>query len=210
MASNSPGDVSNEMIKAQTAGLGFRVKSGWAAVVVLTDTADSLQLSDVSRIDLCDPRLPETRQPYHAAMGKLETDSTKVNQRERVVRRVSHQALTTLLKGYRQNGFRIMRAAIVVGSQIDPANIANPHIRAHALEGRLFRSVVTEILQDHEIRTEVLLERDAYPSVAARLKQSSDDVKRVIQDLGRSVPAKGPPWRAEQKLAALAALFALR
>jgi hypothetical protein len=69
MASNSPGDVSNEMIKAQTAGLGFRVKSGWAAVVVLTDTADSLQLSDVSRIDLCDPRLPETRQPYHAAMG---------------------------------------------------------------------------------------------------------------------------------------------
>ena len=25
------------MIKAQTAGLGFRVKSGWAAVVLLTD-----------------------------------------------------------------------------------------------------------------------------------------------------------------------------
>jgi len=98
----------------------------------------------------------------------------------------------------------------VVGSQIDPAKIANPHIRAHALEGRLFRSAVAETLQDHEIRTEVLLERDAYPSVAARLKQSSDDVKRVIQDLGRSAPAKGGPWRADQKLAALAALFALR
>jgi hypothetical protein len=38
------------MTKAQTAGLGFRVKSGWAAVVVLTDTAHSLHLSDVSRI----------------------------------------------------------------------------------------------------------------------------------------------------------------
>jgi hypothetical protein len=74
----------------------------------------------------------------------------------------------------------------------------------------LFRSAVAEALQDHEIRTEVLLERDAYPSVAARLKQSSDNVKRAIQDLGRSAPAKGGPWRAEQKLAALAALFALR
>ena len=82
--------------------------------------------------------------------------------------------------------------------------------RAHALEGRLFRSAVERPLQDHEIRTEVLLERDAYASVAARLKQSSDDVKRAIQDLGRSAPAKVGPWRAEQKLAALAALLVLR
>jgi hypothetical protein len=210
MASDGPSDLQNAVIKTQTAALGFRVKSGWAAVVLLTDTAHSLQLSDVSRIELCDPRLPETQQPYHAAMGKLETDPTKLNQRERVVRSISQQSLARLLKDYRQKGFRIMRAALVVGSQIDPANIANPHIRAHALEGRLFRSALAETLQDHEIRAEVLLERDAYPSVAARLKQSSDNVKRAIQDLGRSAPAKGRPWRAEQKLAALAALFALR
>ena len=81
------------MIKAQTAGLGFRVKSGWAAVVLLTDTAHSLQLSDVSRIDLCDPRLPETRQPHHAAMGKLETDPVKVEYRER--RGAKHFAAVT-------------------------------------------------------------------------------------------------------------------
>jgi hypothetical protein len=198
------------MKKAQTAGLGFRVKSGWAAVVLLTDTARYPQLSDVGRIELCDRRLPETRQPYHAAMGKLETDSTKLNQRERVVRSISQQSLTRLLEGYRQKGFRIRNAAIVVGSQIDPADIANPHIRAHALEGRLFRSAVEQSLYDHEIRTEVLLERDAYRTVAARLKQSSDDLERAIQDLGRSAPAKGGPWRAEQKLAALAALFVLR
>jgi ABC-type branched-subunit amino acid transport system substrate-binding protein len=143
-------------------------------------------------------------------MGKLETDSTKLNQRERVVRSISQQSLTSLLKGYQQKGFRIRRAALVVGSQIDPANIANPQIRAHALEGQLFRSAVAETLQDHEIRSEVLLERNAYPSVAARLKQSSDDVKQAIQDLGRLASAKGGPWRAEQKLAALAALLALR
>jgi hypothetical protein len=142
-------------------------------------------------------------------MGKLETDSTKLSQRERVVRSISQQSLTRLLKGYRQEGFWIRRAALAVGSQIDPANIANPHIRAHALEGQLFRSAVAETLQDHEICTEVLVERDAYPSVAARLKQSGDEVKRAIQDLGRSEPAKGRPWRVEQKLAALAALFAL-
>ena len=210
MASDSPGDVQNAVNKTQTAALGFRVKSGWAAVVLLTDTAHSPQLSDVNRIELCDPRLPGTRQPYHAATGKLETNSTKVNQREHVVRSISQQSLARLLKDYRGKGFRITRAALVVGSQINPAKIANPHIRAHALEGRLFRSVVEQGLQVHEIRTEVLLERDAYSNVATRLKQSNDDLKRAIQDLGRSVPAKRGPWRAEQKLAALAALFALR
>jgi DNA-binding HxlR family transcriptional regulator len=209
MASHSSGDVSNKMTNAQTAGLGFRVKSGWAAVVLLSNTARSPQLSEIGRIELCDPRLPETRQPYHAAMGKLETDSTRLNQREHIVRSISQRSLTGLLKDYRQKGFRIRRAALVVGSQINPADIANPHIRAHALEGRLFRSAVEQTLRDLEIRTDVLLERDVYPSVAARLKQSSGDVKRTIQDLGQSAPAKGRPWRAEQKLAALAALFAL-
>ena len=166
------------MTKPQGAALGFRVKSGWAAVVLLTETAHSPQLFDVNRVELCDPRLPETRQPYHAGTGELETDSTTLKRRERVVRCISQQSLLTLLNGYRQKGFRVTRAALVVGSQIDPAAIANPHIRAHALEGRLFRSAVERPLQDHEIRTEVLLERDAYASVAARLKQSSDDVKR--------------------------------
>jgi hypothetical protein len=195
--------------KTQSAALGFRVKSGWAAVVLLTDTAHSPQFSDVTRIELCDPRLPENATAISRGHGKIRNGFDKLNQRERVVRSISQQALTTLLKGYRQKGFRIRRAALVVGSQIDPANIANPHIRAHALEGHLFRSAVEEALRDHEIRTEVLLERDAYPSAAARLKQSSDDVKRAIEDLGRSAPAKGGPWRAEQKLAALAALFVL-
>jgi len=169
----------------------------------------SPQFSDISRVELSDPRLPETRQPYHAAAGKLETDSTSLNRREGVVRCIAQQSLTTLLVGYRQTGFQIKRATLVVGSQIDPATIANPHIRAHTLEGRLFRSVVEETLHDQGIRTDVLVERDAYARVASRLKQSTDDVRRAIQNLGRSMPANGRPWRVEQKLAALAAWFAL-
>ena len=209
MAGDGPSDVQNTVTKAQTAALGFRVKSGWAAVVLLAGTARSPQLSDIGRIELCDPRLPETRQPYHAAMGKLETDSAKINQRQRVVRSISQQSLRKLLNGYQQKGFRIKRAALVVGSLIDPADIANPHIRAHALDGRLFRSVLEQSLQDHEIRTDLLLERDAYFSVAERLKRSGDDLKLTVQNLRQSGPAKDEPWRAEQKLAALAALSVL-
>jgi hypothetical protein len=193
-------------MKPQTAAPGFRVKSGWAAAVLLKGPANSPQLCDVRQIHLSDPQLSETRQPYHAAMGKLETDKKKINQRVRVVRCIAEQSIATLLASYRQNGYTVRRAALVVGSQIDPESIANPHIRAHAFEGQLFRAVLQEALQAHRIRTEILIERHAYARAAVELKQSGEDVQQLIQNLGRSKA----PWRAEQKLAALAALLALR
>ena len=194
-------------MKPQTAALGFRVKSGWAAAVLLTGPTRSPQLCDVRRIDLSDPRLPETRQPYHAAMGKLETDTTKINRRVSLVRSIAQQSIATLLASYRQKGYAIRRAALVVGSQVDPDSIANAHIRAHAFEGQLFRSVLREALQACRIRTEILVEQNAYAQAAAKLKDSNDNVQRMIRDFGRV--AQGP-WRAEQKLAALAAWLTLR
>jgi hypothetical protein len=193
-------------MKPQPAALGFRVKSGWAAAVLLTGPTRSPQLCDVRRIDLSDPRLPETRQPYHAAMGKLETDTTKINRRVSVVRSIAQQSIATLLASYRQKGYAIRRAALVVGSQVDPDSIANAHIRAHAFEGQLFRAVLGEALQACRIRTEILVERNAYAQAAAELKDSNDNVQRMIRDFGRV--AQGP-WRAEQKLAALAAWLTL-
>ena len=205
MVGDSSGDISNEM--RSLAALGFRVKSGWAATVLLTDSARSPRLCDVRRIDLSDPQLPETRQPYHAAMGKLETDPRKIDRRVRVVQSIAQRSVATLLAGYRQNGYSIRRAALVVGSRIDPASVANPHIRAHAFEGRLFRSVLEKSLQTHRICTEVLLEREAYGKAAAELKESNENVRRMIQNFGREAKAS---WRAEQKLAAVAAWVALR
>ena len=188
------------------AALGFRVKSGWAAAIMLTGSARSPQLCDVQRIDLSDPRLPETRQPYHAAMGRLETDTQKINRRVDVVRRITEKSIAKLLAGYRQQNFTIKRAALVVGSLIDPRSVANAHIRAHALEGQLFRSVLQESLHAHRILSDVLIERDAYARAAVQLKQSNENVRRMIQNFGRDAKAS---WRAEQKLAAVAAWFAL-
>ena len=196
----------SKQVKAETAALGFRVKSGWAAVVLLSAQVDSPQLCDNRVIDLSDPRFPETRQPYHAALGQLETDAKKTNRRTDIVQRVTKQSITTLLADYRRKGYAITRASLVVGSELDPATIANPHIRAHALEGRLFRLALEQALHAHGIRAVILLERDAYDKATAQLKKSSVDVRRTIQNLGRFIDG---PWRAEQKLAALAAWVAL-
>lgn len=201
MGSYSSCDISNK-VKGETAALGFRVKSGWAAVVLVTGSIDSPRLRDNRAIDFSDPQLPETRQPYHASFGELETDAKTTNRRTAIVQRITKQSVTKLLADYRRKGYAIARAALVVGSQLDPATIANPHIRAHALEGQLFRSVLEQALNSHGIRTIILLERDAYAKAAARLKTPLDDVRRTVRDLGRIIEG---PWRVDQKLAAVAA-----
>jgi hypothetical protein len=152
----------SKQVKAETAASGFRIKSGWATVVLLTGPIGSPPLCDNRTIDLSDPRVPETLQPYHATFGQLETDAKKTTRRARIVQRITTQSITDLLSDYREKGYSITRASLVIGSQLNPASIANPHIRAHALEGQLFRSAVEQALKVHGIRTFILLERDAY------------------------------------------------
>jgi len=84
--------------------------------------------------------------------------------------------------------------------------IANPHIRAHALEGQLFRTALADVLRAHEIQCVVLSEREALAKAATLLDKSLGELQRVINEMGRT--ARGP-WRAEQKLATIAAWFAL-
>jgi len=192
--------------KSEKAALGFRVKSGWAAAVLLSGSARSPRVCHSFAIDLCDPKIPATRQPYHAAMGKLETNAGRVRARLQIVRRITKQSVMKVLADCRAKNLKVRGAGLVVGSQIDPESIANPHIRAHALEGQLFPTTLVDALRAKRVRSVVLTERDAYEEAAARLRKSIGEVRRVIQNLGQSVEG---PWRAEQKLAALAAWLAL-
>ena len=191
--------------------VGLRAKTARAIVVTIAAGDGLPDVVTRGEIVLATPASPELFQPYHAVMDlPWDRVATTVGKAESTIAATAAGALKDLVAGLCDAGVAVSGVGVVGAPERDLGAIASPHIRAHALEGRLFRSVVEQGLQVHEIRTEVLLERDAYASVAARLKQSSDDVKRAIQDLGRSAPAKGGPWRAEQKLAALAALFVLR
>ena len=185
--------------------IGFRVKSGWATAVLL-GLSDSPQILDRRVVELSDPSVPESRQPYHAGFGTLEEDASEIRWRTGVVRRAAGRSVTALLQAYRSLGCTPRSAALVVGSLIDPALVANPHIRAHALEGRLFRTVLEEALQSAKLACAVVIEKGAYAKAAAALGRTEDEVKRIVSALGR---AAGGPWRADEKLAAAAAWMRL-
>jgi hypothetical protein len=188
------------------AALGFRVRSGRAVAVVITGSIAVPHLCANEVINLSDPKEPETQQPYHAAMGKLETNETKLKRRIQRVRRATEKSIVDLLKRSADEGYAIRRAGLVVGSVVDPDSITNPHIRAHALEGRLFRTILEAALQEQGIRCSIFRERDIHAAAAKSLGQSPAQIKRALTHLGRSARFS---WRTEQKLAALAAWLVL-
>jgi hypothetical protein len=188
------------------ATFGFRVKSGWAVAVLLAGPVGSPQVLDRRVIQLCDPTIPESKQPHHAKMGTLQTDEAKVGRLRKLIAKVALGSVAELMKSYKSEGRQIRHANLVVGSDIDPAKISNPHIRAHALEGRLFRTVLHDALDSCGVKCSVIVERNAYKQAAGVLKRSELELKQLLTQLGRSL---GGPWRADEKLATLAAWLAL-
>ena len=191
---------------SQSAALGFRVKSGWAGAVLLAGPVESPQLLDRRIVQLCDPTVPESKQPYHAKMGTLQTDDAKVERLRNVVAGAAQKSVLELIKDFQSDDRQIYRANLVVGSDIDPARIANPHIRAHALEGRLFRTVLEDALGSHGLSCSIFVEREIYERAVAALNRTEKDLKQSLTRLGISLDG---PWRAEDKLASLAAWLAL-
>jgi len=170
--------------------LGVRVKSGWASAVLVGCPAGEPVVLDSRRLELADPATPATTQPYHAARGTAQLDQAVIATLIEQIERSAAHSIGEALAAYRAAGLTPRGAAVIGTSDRDPETITNPHIRVHALEGRLFRRVVTEALTGAGIPTTYLLE----------------------QDLGAGAVPSNPgqgPWRSEQKSAARGACLLL-
>src|SRR5262245_28216794 len=127
-------------------GLGFRVKSGYATAVLIKSTPNSIELIDCRNVDLSDPKVPDTKQPYHVLEDRPSPTAEKeVQQLVKQVFQIAKSSITKLIREYKD--CKISKAFLVVGSVIDPDTIGNSHIRAHALEGKLFRNALEEALK---------------------------------------------------------------
>jgi hypothetical protein len=193
--------------KPVPAALGFRVKSGWAMAVLLAGPSSAPKLVKCQAILLSDPKIPQSKQPCHPALELPEKEGKALTKKlERVVAAAAKESVKELLKQASAEGYGVVGAGLVVGSLVDPATLHNEHIRAHGREGQMFRTVLEEALGEQEISSQVLLEKNAYATGSPALEKSGGEVKRMIASLGESHEGS---WRAEEKLAALAAWMAL-
>src|SRR5208282_4222189 len=156
---------------------------------------------------LSDPNIPESKQPCHAALELPEKEGKALTKKlSRVVAAAAKKSVRELLAQASAVRYEVVGAGMVVGSLVDPATLHNEHIRAHGLEGQMFRTVLEEALREREIPHKVLLEKNAYVTASATLGKSPAGAKKMIAGLGES---HNGSWRAEEKLAALVAWLAL-
>ena len=193
-------------VRSSGAAVGFTIKSGWAAMVVLAGSSADPAVASSTRIELSDPGEPEQRQPYHAGFGTARATDATLARLLKGVKQYGRRSVDDALRMARGAGHELSHAGLVVGSTVDPATIANDHIRIHALEGRLFREVVAEAAAASGIDCTIWRERDLYAAAASALDRSEADVKGALVALKKTTTGA---WRSEQKAAATAAWILL-
>ena len=121
------------------------------------------------RVEISDPDIPDATQPYHAGFGTARDAGDELTRLVSSVKSYGRKSVDRLL-GEFQDDYAIRGVGVVVGSLIDPKSIANDHIRIHAMEGQLFRTVVIDAAEARGLRCHVRRERDLYGDATKALK----------------------------------------
>jgi hypothetical protein len=165
-------------------------------VVIAADEKTTLVL-DRRRVELVDPAdVYWAKQPYHAAEGLDREDARDVVQRAiAAAHKSAVRELRAALARAREADLAVAACGVVAGAPM-PAwsvdEILSVHFRMHKAEGVLWSDA---LLHAAEVC--------GLPRIAVRDTKVPDRIAR----LGKQI---GPPWGADQKQAAHAALVALR
>ncbi len=183
------------------AAVGVRAHSGWAALVVLAGPARSPEFVLKRRITLIDAC---PRQPYHAAEHlPLPEAEALVGLARRESESLALRALRLVLDeldAYDPAGCAILMSS---GRALGPlASTLASHALIHTAEGELYREALRYAAGQCNLAITATREREVYDHAAAALQVSRESLDRRIAEMGKLA---GPPWTADQKLAAVAA-----
>ena len=193
--------------KSPRIAIGLRVKTGRATAVVMTGPASAPRVLSRKSLQLWDPAVPESHQPWHAEFElPAEESALIVPKALEAVERVALSALRELVGEVQTGQGAKLGISLVAGSATDPESIRNPHMRAHAREGQLFPHALAAAARTMRIPAVMMVESEVFATAAAKLGKSPDAIKRAVTELGRNV---GKPWSSEEKAAAAAAWMTL-
>jgi hypothetical protein len=199
------------------AALGLRAHSGWAALVVVAGSLRSTAVPSASsapfviarrRIELAAPGIP--KQPYHAAaeLGLAEAEGF-LQRCAHGARLLAQDALRTVIDELPGRNHKVVGCGILLAAGRPASTLANTlasHALIHAAEGELFRDALVHAVETLGLPVARVRERDLFARGAAEFGLSVDELERRVTAMGRAL---GPPWRQDEKSAALVGWLAL-
>ncbi len=189
------------------AALGFRAKTGRAVVVLLAGPVVEPRAVRRGEVALTSPALPATSQPFHEVMELPWAEAVaEARKAEAAIEVIARSVLESLVGEARSAGLEVTGVGVVGSPDRDLAAISNPHIRAHAAEGVLFRRVLETAASKIGRPCQGLDEKGLEALAASRLGLSPAMLGARLAGFGRTL---GRPWRAEERAAATAAWLVL-
>jgi hypothetical protein len=180
------------------AAVGFRAKTGRAIAVVLCGRGGVPSFVWRDEVSLVDPEVPATAEPYHEVMELAWDEAGRaVQPLVSAIQKTATAVMQTLIARMRANDVEIRAAGVVGSPPRDISRLGNPHIRAHAAEGILFRRVLEEAAAANALHCRAFSDREMKEPLA-KMKTRLDDLRH----------AAGAPWRGDERMAATAAWMA--
>jgi hypothetical protein len=179
-------------------------------VVVLGGTAGKPLVLARERLELADPQLLGSKQPYHAieplplaaAQAQLAIFRTSAA-------RLAAAAIRALAQVARAAGVEARTAGIIDSAGRSGATLAAilaSHALIHTADGNHFREALAAGCAAQGLPVIRIRQRDLAAAAAAELGRSPEELRTRVAQLGRDV---GSPWGADQKGAALIAWLLL-
>jgi hypothetical protein len=198
------------MAQSKQAAVGFRVHSGWSAVVAVSLEKGAPVVLARQRVHLVETFTYEFRQPYHTAEKMLAGQAREfISRMKAEARRLAYCAIRELESRTQEQGAKLTRCGLLLASgrplpELD--KILASHALIHTADGELFRNGILHAiarcgLEDFRVKEKELLDR-----AGRMLRIKPNALMRRVTDLGRSV---GSPWSQDEKFATLAAWLAL-
>jgi hypothetical protein len=188
--------------------LGFRPHTGWSTLVAVGRDRDRLRVVHRAQLKIAPAGLPA--QVYHAAR---EVDAGAAAELVAAVASgaadLAGERLGAAIAALRASGHHPVAAGSPVGEASIPAELPRilaSHALLHSAEGDLYCQALGQGVARHGLRMSLIPVRDLAARAAHELGLSDRSLREELAALGREL---GPPWRRDEKDAALAGLLAL-
>ena len=192
------------------AAVGFRVHSGWSALVAVSLENGVPTILTRERVHLVETFSYKYRQPYHTGEKMpLEKARAFIGGVLAEAKRLATRAIRSTQAELGKQGYQVERCALLLASgktlpSLD--RILLSHALIHTADGELFREALRGAFAQCGLEMTCIKDRELLDRGGQILRTDRDKLLRRMTELGS---AFGSPWTQDEKYAGLAAWLVL-
>src|SRR6267143_2291713 len=179
------------MAHLNDAALGFRVHSGWTAVVAVCVNRGAPVVLARQRAHLVETFTYEFRQPYHTAGKMLQGQAREfISRMQAEARRLAHRAIRDLQSDLQKQGLKLTRCGLLLASGRElPAldKIIASHALIHTADGELFREAILHASACSGLAMSTVKERELLERAGQAFRMKSAALLQRVTELGRAL-----------------------